>query len=231
MVYQNHGKSENMPHIPEKQCGRKKSISSFLKTTVLALCITFTGLISGILVKAEEQITAEIDVETNTVASINIEPVSGSPKPEYSSITFATGGKGYFKVPITSPGTYEYIIRQTKGKDTSLIYDERTYVAVVFVKTDGTRLTYEVFAYQDRKKETKVKAIVFQNQKKEPPKPTPTPTPSPDNRRGGGGTPGKDPADTADMTNTKMYAGMLILSLLFATGSAVLLRRKTGSGI
>lgn len=73
-------------------------------------------------------------------------------------LTLKDGEKGVFTVEYTYPGTYHYEVRQTKGNDEQISYDDTVYAVDVYVTEDENgKMSAEPVAYvqdHDEKKES-----------------------------------------------------------------------------
>ena len=108
-----------------------------------------------------------LDVEGLDTANyeIVIEPKDATtPVPDEDRLTVNESGEGIFKMTITEPGTYEYLLYQVEGTQDRVKYDGSKYNVQVFVTTDDNKqLIYSVAAsYADSGE--KPSEIAFQNE-------------------------------------------------------------------
>ena len=83
---------------------------------------------------------------------------SAAPLPDNDTVNINDSGEGSFKIRITEPGTYDYLVYQIKGDDENVNYDNTIYEVHVFVvSNEDNELQYSVavnIADTDRKPET-----------------------------------------------------------------------------
>ncbi|MBR1773469.1 MAG: hypothetical protein IJ749_06170 [Eubacterium sp.] len=108
-----------------------------------------------------------LDVEGLDTANyeIVIEPKDATtPVPDEDRLTVNESGEGIFKMTITEPGTYEYLLYQVEDTQDRVKYDDSKYNVQVFVTTDDNKqLIYSVAAsYADSG--DKPSEIAFQNE-------------------------------------------------------------------
>jgi len=129
------------------------------------LCLLFASVFASLCVFAEVEYTpvdAEIpfvcytveDVETEYQISIKAKEES-SPIPDQNVIRLNEGGQGSFRICITEPGTYDYLVYELRGEDDTIKYDDTQYDIHVFVtNNEENELDYSVtvnYAGTDKK--------------------------------------------------------------------------------
>ncbi|MBP3381440.1 MAG: hypothetical protein J6L00_02245 [Clostridia bacterium] len=91
----------------------------------------------------------------------------------------AADGKFVFTaIPIDTAGEYVYTVREVKGEDTTITYDETVYTVKAAV-TDNLDGTFAV-TYTYLKGQAAANGVTFVNVYTAPPVPTPEPTPEPE---------------------------------------------------
>ena len=72
---------------------------------------------------------------------------SSTPAPDVDNLVIKCNQSGEFTVVVTEPGTYEYKVYQTKGKQAYVDYDKKVYDVFLCVVNDaGGELAYTVSA-------------------------------------------------------------------------------------
>ncbi len=72
---------------------------------------------------------------------------AGVPMPESVSLSLANEESGFFEIPLTEPGTYNYLVYELEGGDELIDYDTRVYGVTLFVEDNGEgALVYTVVA-------------------------------------------------------------------------------------
>ena len=83
-------------------------------------------------------------VESEFRIQIRSESVD-APLPNEDTIHVDQEGKGSFRIELTEPGTFDYLVYEIKGTDDTIIYDETRYDVHVYVTCgDDDRLEYMV---------------------------------------------------------------------------------------
>jgi len=137
------------------------------------LCLLFVSVLASLSVFAEGKYTpvdavipfvcyAVEDAETEYRISIKAKE-NTSPVPDQDVIRLDEGGQGSFRICLTEPGTYDYLVYELRGEDDTIKYDDTKYDIHVFVTGDDTdKLEYTVavnYADTDKKPEK----VTFQN--------------------------------------------------------------------
>lgn len=133
----------------------------------------------------------------------------------------ADGNITFENVVVDDAGKYEFTVKEVKGNDQNVTYDESVFTVTVTV-TDNLDGTLEL-EYDYANEDGKVEKIVFNNKYTEPtPEPQPEPKPEPQPEPQPEPTPEKQPESpkTGDNVNLAGWLAVVFTSgaILFATG-------------
>ena len=137
---------------------------------------------------------------------ISIKPKSNNaPAPDQDTITVNGSGKGEFTVEVSEPGTYEYSLRQIRGSDKNIRYDEAEYDVYVNAESGANGELVCTVSVTLAGTDKKPERVIFKN-----------------NRAGAEETTKKpEEVDTGDRSGIAFY---LILALLSFAGLIVAAR-------
>ena len=145
---------------------------------------------------------------------ITIEKIdSSTPAPDVDNLVIKCNQSGEFTVVVTEPGTYEYKVYQTKGKEAYVDYDKKVYDVFLCVVNDASgELAYTVSATLEGSS-VKPDKISFANRWTKPDPQPVQPT-----------EPESDPAKSAIGGNTSSKTGEnRIIRVSVYAGSVILL--------
>lgn len=175
-----------------------------MRKTILSIFSFLLAMLLPISVYAQEGCTASIDIYVQDGGVVEISSENGDPLPEKT--VYEIDEMQTIQLSLAEPGNYIYTIKQIKGDNPEIIYDETEYTVIVSVITNedtGELTPITTLLFDDKKdKPTQIK---FENQtphKIEEPTPTPTPTDIPKKPTNGTETPTPTPTETPVPTET-----------------------------
>ena len=127
---------------------KKRNLMSFLiLSSLILLMMVFPGMVSA----SEKGLDANIPFKVMTSGDsypnhdrtfVTIETETNAPLPEVCKVEIVGAGEGYFgPIHYTSPGIYEYIVREKPGTSDNVVYDGSVYEVTVIVENKGDGLT------------------------------------------------------------------------------------------
>lgn len=176
---------------------------------IAAFCLAFGGvpMLSARALECRTEAFIPVEVQTDEAcrgAEYGVELVgtAGVPLPEQQELRFHGPDRLTFgPVTYTRPGIYGYLVREEKGTDPAILYDDTEYGVLVTVENDGSgglQAAVVSFKWDKTAEEPTTEAlldgaagaekseIIFRNRA------VPSPTPQPDPGDDGGGQPQSD---------------------------------------
>ena len=172
---------------------------------------------------AEEGVESEFRIQIQTESA-------GAPLPDTDTVRINQKGQGSFRIELTEPGTFDYLVYEIKGTDEKISYDETRYDVHVYVTSNGDeRLEYMVAVnYADT--DEKPTEVEFKNDVKGKTRPSEDPTTEETTTEG---TTEKPPTDvkTGDDTSLTLLITLCTVSAsgILAIIGLILIRRKRSS--